>query len=124
MALTQKLKYIKEPTDLQCGQAVLAMLCDKSAEDIVNLLQNEKETTLKEMFYVLEKYGISYDNKRKEVFEKQELPRVAILSLETPRCWHWSLYFDGVFYDPEHGVMEDFPEAKRKYYWEIKENIC
>lgn len=124
MALTQKLKYIKEPTDLQCGQAVLAMLCDKSAEDIVNLLQNEKETTLKEMFYVLEKYGISYDNKRKEVFKKQELPRVAILSLETPRCWHWSLYFDGVFYDPEHGVMEDFPEAKRKYYWEIKENIC
>ena len=124
MALTQKPNYIKEPTDLQCGQAVLAMLCDKSAEDIVNLLQNEKETTLKEMFYVLEKYGISYDNKRKEVFEKQELPRVAILSLETPRCWHWSLYFDGVFYDPEHGVMEDFPEAKRKYYWEIKENIC
>ena len=67
MALTQKPNYIKEPTDLQCGQAVLAMLCDKSAEDIVNLLQNEKETTLKEMFYVLEKYGISYDNKRKEV---------------------------------------------------------
>ena len=124
MALTQILMYIKKPTDLQCGQAVLAMLCDKSSEDIVNLLQNEKETTLKEMFYVLEEYGISYDNKRKEVFEKQELPRVAILSLETPRCWHWSLYFDGVFYDPEHGVMEDFPEAKRKYYWEIKENIC
>ena len=124
MALTQKPKYIKEPTDLQCGQAVLAMLCDISSEDIVNLLQNEKETTLKEMFYEVEKYGISYDNKRKEVFEKQELPRVAILSLETPRCWHWSLYFDGVFYDPEHGVMEDFPEAKRKYYWEIKENIC
>lgn len=124
MALTQKPRYIKEPTDLQCGQAVLAMLCDISVEDIVKLLQNEKETTLKEMFYVLKKYGISYDNKRKEVFKKQELPRVAILSLETPRCWHWSLYFDGVFYDPEHGVMEDFPEAKRKYYWEIKENIC
>lgn len=124
MALTQKPRYIKEPTDLQCGQAVLAMLCDKSVEDIITLLQNEKETTLKEMFYVLKKYGISYDNKRKEVFKKQELPRVAILSLETPRCWHWSMYFDGVFYDPEHGVMEDFPEAKRKYYWEIKENIC
>lgn len=124
MALTQKPRYIKEPTDLQCGQAVLAMLCDISVEDIVKLLQNEKETTLKEMFYVLKKYGISYDNKRKEVFKKQELPRVAILSLETPRCWHWSMYFDGVFYDPEHGVMEDFPEAKRKYYWEIKENIC
>ena len=124
MALTQKPRYIKEPTDLQCGQAVLAMLCDISVEDIVKLLQNEKETNLKEMFYVLEKYGISYDKQRKEALKKEELPRVAILSLETPRCWHWSLYFDGVFYDPEHGVMKDFPEAKRKYYWEIKENVC
>ena len=124
MALTEKPKYIKEPTDLQCGQAVLAMLCDKTVLEVVNLLQNEKETTLKEMFYVLRHYGISYDKQRKEVKTKEQLPKVAILSLETPRCWHWSLYFDDVFYDPEHGVMEDFPESERKYYWEIKENIC
>jgi hypothetical protein len=124
MALTEKPKYIKEPTDLQCGQAVIAMLADKTALDIVNLLKNEKETTLKEMFYALEYYDISYDKQRIEVKNKEQLPKVAILSLETPRCWHWSLYFDGVFYDPEHGVMKDFPESKRKYYWEIKENVC
>ncbi len=124
MSLTQKPRYLKEPTDLQCGQAVLAMLTDETVEDIVNLLQNEKETTLKEMFYALDFYGIYYDKKRKEVLKKEQLPKVAILSLETPRCWHWSLYFDGVFYDPEHGVMEDFPKCDRKYYWEIKENIC
>jgi len=124
MSLTQKPKYIKEPTDLQCGQAVLAMLADKTALDIVNLLQNERETTLKEMFYVLSYYGISFEKQRKEVLKREELPKIAILSLETPRCWHWSLYFDGVFYDPEHGVMEDFPECNRKYYWEIKENVC
>lgn len=124
MSLTQKPRYLKEPTDLQCGQAVLAMLTDETVEDIVNLLQNEKETTLKEMFYALDFYGISYDKKRKEFSKKEELSKVAILSLETPRCWHWSLYFDGIFYDPEHGVMEDFPECNRKYYWEIKENIC
>lgn len=124
MSLTKKPHYIKELTDLQCGQAVIAMLADKTPQDIVNLLQNEKETTLKEMFYLLDYYGISYDKQRKEVSKKEELPKVAVLSLETPRCWHWSLYFDGIFYDPEHGVLEDFPEAKRKYYWEIKENIC
>ena len=43
-----------------------------------------------------------------------------MLSLETPRCWHWSLYAEGTFYDPEHGVSDDFPEAGRKYYWEIR----
>ena len=52
-------------------------------------------------------------------YKKQDLPSVALLSLETPRCWHWSLYFDGIFYDPEHGVLEDYPLCNRKFYWEI-----
>lgn len=116
--------YIKEPTPLQCGQAVLAMLTNKSVDEIINLLNNQRETTLKEMFYTLEFYGISFCSQRKEVSCKNELPKIAVLSLETPRCWHWSLFFDGVFYDPEHGIMDDFPECKRKYFWEIKENIC
>ncbi len=116
--------YIKEPTPLQCGQAVLAMLASVSVNDIVTLLNNERETTLKEMFFTLDYYGIKYDKNRKEVKNKQGLPKIAILSLETPRCWHWSLYFDGVFYDPEHEILNDFPECNRKYFWEIKENIC
>ena len=116
--------YIKEPTPLQCGQAVLAMLADVEVDQIVKLLNNERETTLKEMFYTLDFYNISYTKERKEVKDKTGLPKIAVLSLETPRCWHWSLYFDGIFYDPEHGIMNDFPESNRKYYWEIKENIC
>ena len=71
------IEYIHEPTDLQCGQAVLAMVLGKTVEEIVIFLQ-------------------------------------------TPRCWHWSLYADGTFYDPEHGVMSDFPSANRKYYWKLE----
>lgn len=41
--------YIHEPTDLQCGQAVLAMVLGISAEQVVSDLNNERETTLKEM---------------------------------------------------------------------------
>ena len=116
--------YIKEPTSVQCGQAVLAMLTGKTVDEIIALLNNERETTLKEMFYTLEYYKIDYIKERKEVNNKEGLPKIAILSLETPRCWHWSLYFDGTFYDPEHGIMNNFPDCHRKYYWEIKENIC
>ncbi len=112
--------YIKEPTDLQCGQAVLAMLCECSVDDIVKLLNNDRETTLKEMLFCLERYNIKYIKERRQVNNKSELPKIAILSLETPRCWHWSLYYDGVFYDPEHGIMNDFPDCDRKYYWEIR----
>jgi hypothetical protein len=120
----QKIKYVKEPTDLQCGQAVLSMLTGKDVSEIVELLNNDRETTLKEMFFTLDYYGFSYCRERKEVTDKSDLPKIALLSLETPRCWHWSLYFDGLFYDPEHGVLNDFPKARRKYFWEIKENIC
>lgn len=123
MSLTKKPFYIKEPTDLQCGQAVLAMLTDLKIEEIINQCGNDKETTLAQMKAVLKNNEISFCDERKIATNKNELPKIALLSLETPRCWHWSLYFDGTFYDPEHGVMNDFPLCKRKYYWEIKEAI-
>ncbi len=115
----KEIVYIHEPTDLQCGQAVLAMILRKSVEEIVEFLHNDRETTLKEMKKVLDENKISYDAQRKEAFSKEDLPKVCILSLETPRCWHWSLYCDGTFYDPEHGVMDDFPVCSRKYYWKL-----
>ena len=94
MPLADKPMYIREPDPLQCGQAVLAMLTGKT--------------------------GITVVRQRIPVNDRSELPDVCILSLETPRCWHWSLYFEGRFYDPEHGESDDFPVANRKYYWEIK----
>lgn len=121
MALTTKPKYIHEPTDLQCGQAVLAMLSGHTVEDIIKFVGTDRETDLKQMFKSLDFYGIKYDRQRKSAETKSDLPEVCILSLETPRCWHWSLYFKGTFYDPEHGVLNDFPESNRRFYWEVFE---
>lgn len=113
------IKYIHEPTDLQCGQAVLAMLLGTTAESICRYLDNDRETNLREMKRVLSEHGINLLPERRQAFCKDDLPKCALLSLETPRCWHWSLYADGRFYDPEHGILEDFPKSERKYYWEI-----
>lgn len=115
--------YIHEPTDLQCGQAVLAMLLGVNVDSICEELHNERETTLREMKQILEKHGFKLSPERKQAITKADLPKIALLSLETPRCWHWSLYAESIFYDPEHGVMEDFPECKRKYFWEITVRI-
>ncbi|MBQ5329646.1 MAG: hypothetical protein J6F31_00170 [Oscillospiraceae bacterium] len=112
--------FVHEPTDLQCGQAVLAMLTDIPVEQVCAELSNERETRFREMKDYLTAHGFSVGDERKEAQSKEELPPAALLSLETPRCWHWSLYFEGTFYDPEHGVMDDFPLAKRKFYWELK----
>lgn len=111
--------YIHEPTDLQCGQAVLAMLSGCDVESVCGELGNYRETTFSEMKRFLETHGMALNGGRRQAFSRDDLPRCALLSLETPRCWHWSLYADGVFYDPEHGVLEDFPQSERKFYWEI-----
>ena len=114
-----EIEYIHEPTDLQCGQAVLAMVLSMDVGKVAQELDNFRETNLKEMKAYLRSHGREVSDERIPVTDKSELPPLCMLSLETPRCWHWSLYCDGTFYDPEHGVMEDFPKANRKYYWEI-----
>ena len=119
MPLCDNVKYIHEPTPLQCGQAVLAMLSEKTVDEVVKLVGTQRETKLCDMLLFLHNEGISFENRRVQVNEKSELPEICILSLETPRCWHWSLYYKGVFYDPEHGVLYDFPTSNRKYYWKI-----
>lgn len=114
-----KIDYIHEPTNLQCGQAVLAMLLGTTAEYICQYLDNDRETDLREMKRVLTEHGIRFSPQRRQAHTAADLPRCALLSLETPRCWHWSLYADGTFYDPEHGILSDFPQSDRKFYWEI-----
>ena len=119
MAIVENPIYIHEPTDLQCGQAVIAMLSGKSVEEVIKITGTDRETDLKQMFKAFEYYGIEYKREKKSAEKKGDLPPVALLSLETPRCWHWSLYFKGKFLDPEHGVLDDFPTSNRKFYWEI-----
>lgn len=118
--LTTLPTHIFEPDPLQCGQTVLAMLTDKTVDEIINLCGTHKETTLKDMIRVLNLCGIAVTAERVAVNKKEELPKVALLSLETPKCWHWSLYFDGKFYDPEYGLLDDFPPSNRRYYWELR----
>lgn len=119
MPLCDKIKYIREPTDLQCGQTVIAMLAGVSVDEVINVVKTDRETKLRDMFSALDFYGISYCRERKQARGITDLPKVCILSLETPRCWHWSLWFYGAVYDPEHGVLSDFPQCDRKYYFEI-----
>lgn len=97
------------------------MLTDSTVDEIIMLCNNRKETTLKEMKNTLEHFGIQLTSDRKQISDKTTLPKVALLSLETPKCWHWSLFFDGTFFDPEYGVLNDFPPSYRRYYWEITE---
>lgn len=120
MSVTKNIKHIYEPNPLACGQAVLAMITGVSVENIINQVGTSRETKLKDMLSCLDYYGIKCSRQKTLVQEKNQLPQMCILSLETPKCWHWSLYINGVFYDPEYGILEDFPPSKRRYFFEIE----
>ena len=87
------IEYIHEPTDLQCGQAVLAMVLGKTVEEIVIFLQNDRETTLAEMKRTFREHGVYISDERMAVQKKgvasplpaqQRTPRYA----GTGRCTH------------------------------------
>lgn len=123
MPLTLNPVHIFEPNPLACGQAVLAMLTDTDVGEIIKLVGTDRETTLSDMINTLKTLGIEMIKTRGEASKKSDLPQIAVLSLETPKCWHWSLYFRGRFYDPEYGVLDDFPPSNRRYYFEIKRSV-
>lgn len=114
------IKHIFEPNPLACGQAVIAMVTGEDVENIIKLVGTDRETKLADMKSAFAHFGFALSRERKEAKNISDLPEMALLSLETPKCWHWSLYSAGKVYDPEHGVLSGFPAANRKYYWEIK----
>ena len=78
MPLVSRPVHIFEPTPLQCGQAVLAMLSGCSVEEIIKIVKTERETTLKDMKIALKELDICFDPERKEVARKDKLPPIAI----------------------------------------------
>lgn len=121
MGIVNKIKHVYEINPLACGQAVICMLSGLEFDEVFEIVKTKKETKLSDMFFAFKKLGIKINEKRNEVKEKCQLPPIALLSLETPKCWHWSLYFKGKFYDPEYGILDDFPPSDRRYYWTISE---
>ncbi len=121
MPIVKNIKHQFEVNPLACGQAVISMLSGVHIETVFDLVKTKKETKLSDMFFAFSKLNINIDKTRKTAEKLSDLPDIALLSLETPKCWHWSLYFKGKIYDPEHGILSDFPECNRKYFWEITE---
>ncbi len=112
------IKYIAEPNPLACGQAVLAMLTGSSAEEVIDDISNARETDLKTMRAYLAERGMQL-SERRAADNIELLPQVCLLSLETPKCWHWSLLYRGVFFDPQYGILTDWPPSSRRYYFAV-----
>lgn len=96
------------------------MATGTDVDTVINLCGTADETDLKTMKRVFSLLGVAVGEQRIQVADKTQLPSAALLSLETPKCWHWSLYICGKFYDPEYGLLDHFPPSARRYFWCLK----
>ncbi len=114
------IKYIKQPTEYLCGQACVAMLADVTVEEVVSVMKNDKGTGKKDIEKALNYYGIGQAKTMTKADNFSVLPKVCILKVLLPKYSHWVLYYNGKYYDPEFGLMEElYHKARIQSYLEI-----
>lgn len=115
-----EITYIKQPTDYLCGQACVAMLAGVTVDEVIELINNDKGTSKKELSTALNHYGIQHAKTMTKYQPEIILPDLCLLKLLLPGYGHWAVYYKGIFYDPEFGVLEKcYPKARIMNYLEI-----
>ena len=103
------MKYKQQPIkSKQCGQAVMAMVLNKSVLDICNLINNHSSTWQKEIIKLLKDNNINCKYKRCNDFLK--IPNDSIIKIEFKGydVTHWIFKHKGYFYDPDYGIVKKY----------------
>jgi len=114
------ISWIKEPTGYLCGQSCVAMLAAVSVDDVIKIMGTDKGTSQAHIRKALNYYGIRYAPINYAPDPNASLPELCMIVFTLPEYRHWSLYYKGVFYDPEFGVINEYPpNAVLSNVWEI-----
>lgn len=116
------MNVIIQPEDGLCGQTCVAMLAGVTIAEVITVMDcREWQATMGRIISALNYYGIDhtdiivYTEGRETV-----LPKCAILMEKMGRFSHYLVHYDGKFYDPNLGVLEEYDTSKLLGYLEIK----
>lgn len=116
----KQIRYIKQSTEYLCGQTCVAMLANVSVDEVIHVMQNDKGTGKKDIEKALNYYGIKQSKTMIKADNSSVLPKACILKVFLPKYGHWILYYDGMYYDPEFGLMDAlYHKARIQSYLEI-----
>ncbi|WMJ90138.1 GNAT family N-acetyltransferase [Anaerocolumna sp. MB42-C2] len=114
------ISYIKEPTGYLCGQSCVAMLAGVSVCEVIKVIGTDKGTNKQDLKKCLDYYGIRYAPKSMRYDPKVPLPDLCVIRMVLPGYGHWGIYYKGIYYDPEFGILKECPsQAKIFQVWEI-----
>ena len=116
------IEVIKQPHDGLCGQSCVAMLAGISLDEAINTMHcGEWQATMDKIINALNYFGIDhseeiiYTNGRADV----TLPKCCVVMEKMGRSSHYLVYFNGVGYDSNLGLIDDYDVTKVKGYMEV-----
>ena len=112
---------VTQPWDGLCGQAAVAMIAGVSLDEACDLMHcREWQANMAKMITTLDYLGIPHSSTLVYTLGREcVLPKCAILMEKMGRYSHYLVTFDGKFYDPNTGVMNEFDLSKLIGYLEI-----
>ena len=102
------MKLIMQPTETTCGQACIAMIAGKGIDEVIKDMKTDGPTSIGQLIEALDFYGIGHAERNTRISKKNPVPyEYSILTVHTDAGYtHWTLLFDGKYYDPEFGLIE------------------
>ena len=102
------MKLIMQPTPETCGQACIAMISEKTIEEVIKDMKKSAPTSIGQLIEALDFYGITHAERNTRISKKNPFPHeFSILTVHTNNGYtHWTLQYDGKYYDPEFGLIE------------------
>lgn len=127
LASQRIVRYLFQPLgSKQCGQTCVAMLLGIPLNDVINEIGKEGVTTTKDLVTILHTHGFETSGRRERIGKSTKLPDTCILSMkiEGQSNWHWVLYVNGKYLDPDEGPLSRYPQNNNAFrftsYIEIK----
>ena len=102
------MELIKQINFTTCGQACIAMIAGKSIETVIQDMKTDGPTSIGQLIDILDQYGISHAERNTRISKKNPEPDpFSILTVHTNEGYtHWTLLYQGKYYDPEFGLIE------------------
>ena len=102
------MKLIMQPTPETCVQACIAMIAERPIEEVIRDMKTNGPTSIGQLIEALDLYGIKHAERNTRISKKNPVPHnFSILTVHTDNGYtHWTLLYDGKYYDPEFGLVE------------------
>lgn len=102
------MQLVMQPTFETCGQACIAMITGKEIEEVIRDMKTSGATSIGQLIEILDFYGVKHAERNTRISKKNPVPHpCSILTVHTNAGYtHWTLLYDGKYYDPEFGLID------------------